>query len=40
VGDEPVDFDKRALIEQEVNPFAGSQFAVFVLFVDPVLAAP
>ncbi len=39
VGDQRVDLDERAGVEQQLDPFAGGELPRLVLFPDPILAA-
>jgi hypothetical protein len=39
VGDEPIQLDEAAFIEQQVESFAGSELALLVLLGDTVRAA-
>ncbi len=40
MGDKPVQLHKRSWIEEKIDSFSGSQFSVFMLFVDSFLTTP
>jgi hypothetical protein len=40
MGDKPVQLHKRSRIEEKIDSFSGSQFSVFMLFVDSFLTTP
>jgi hypothetical protein len=39
MGYETVQLDKRSRVKEKVNPFAGSQFTVSMLFIDSFLTS-